>query len=440
MIREEEVTHSQELAIETDFGTDCLDLDFPSLRIGIAEYPQGPTGATVLWFPDRAVGAADVRGGAPGAYNVDWLRQGHGFSNLDAIAISGGSWYGMGAAAGVSAALKEMGHRSGHWSNLATVAGAIIYDYGTRRLTMCHPDERLGAAALSVSRPGRFPLGARGAGRNTMQGSYFGLWLHSGQGGAFQQVGPTKVATFAVVNAVGVVVDRDGRICCGNQRIPSGERDIRELLAQVPDRLQTRSGSIFGVRRAPPSPANTTISVVVTNQKITYAQLQRMATQVHMSMGRAIQPFATANDGDVLFAVTTAEIENPDLHPTDLGVVASETMWSAILRSVPDMTVPPDSGASLPLADLSGTYAFAPGVELMVDSRQGDLALTARGARDIFDIQPGATVRAFDRTLNTFKIHHPFLERVRFVPTPGNSIELILNPGHWQQRGLRRRL
>jgi hypothetical protein len=165
-----------------------------------------------------------------------------------------------------------------------------------------------------------------------------------------------------------------------------------------------------------------------------------MATQVHMSMGRAIQPFPTANDGDVLFAVTTAEIENPDLHPTDLGVVASETMWSAILRSVPDMTVPPDSGASLPLADLSGTYAFAPGVELMVDSRQGDLALTARGTRDIFDIQPGATVRAFDRTLNTFKIHHPFLERVRCVPTPGNSIELILNPGHWQQRGLRRRL
>jgi len=52
-------------------------------------------------------------------------------------------------------------------------------------------------------------------------------------------------------------------------------------------------------------------------------------------MGRAIQPFATANDGDILFAVSTAEIENPRLHPTDLGVVASDIMWSAILQHPP---------------------------------------------------------------------------------------------------------
>jgi L-aminopeptidase/D-esterase-like protein len=119
----------------TTFEGPILEFDFPSLRIGVAEYAEGPTGATVFWFPDRAVGAVDVRGGAPGAYNVDWLRLGYGFPNLDAVAISGGSWYGLGTAAGVSAALKERGHRSGHWANLATVAGAIIYDYGARRLT-----------------------------------------------------------------------------------------------------------------------------------------------------------------------------------------------------------------------------------------------------------------------------------------------------------------
>ncbi|HXV23131.1 MAG TPA: P1 family peptidase [Alphaproteobacteria bacterium] len=428
----------QELAIETNAGADLLEMDFPSLRIGTADYPAGPTGATVFWFPERAVGAVDVRGGAPGTYNLDWLRQGHEFPNLDAIAISGGSWYGLGVAAGVSAALKEKGHRSGHWANLATVVGAIVYDFGTRRLTSCHPDERLGAAALAAALPGRFPQGAYGAGRNTMQGSYFGLWLHSGQGGAFQQIGPTKIAAFAVVNAVGVVVNREGAIHRGNQRIPGGERHVRELLAQVPETIRTQDGSIFGLRRKEViSPANTTISIVATNQKITYAQLQRLATQVHMSMSRAIQPFATANDGDVLFAVSTAEVDHPELHPTDLGVVASEVMWSAILNSVPAVTMPTDPGPPLSIEAIGGMYALAPGVNMEVHVRDPELVLTVRGSRDVFDIQPGASVRAAGRAVNTFAVDHPFLESIRFVKSPQGAVDLLLNPGHWQQQGTR---
>ena len=431
------MTRPHDLSIETNGGAEVLEMDFPSLHIGTADYPAGPTGATVFWFPDKAVGAVDVRGGAPGAFNVDWLRQGHDFPNLDAIAVSGGSWYGLGTAAGVSAALKDSGRRSGHWADLATVAGAIIYDFGTRRVTTCHPDERLGAAALAAARPGKFPQGACGAGRNTMQGSYFGLWLHSGQGGAFQQIGPTKIAAFAVVNAVGVVVDRDGRICCGNQGIPTGERRVAELLAQVPDAIRTQDGSIFGVRRGPPNPANTTISIVVTNQKITYAQLQRLATQVHMSMGRAIQPFATANDGDVLFAVSTAELDNPDLHPTDLGVVASEVMWSAILNSVPAVDMPADPGPPLPLAELGGTYRFGPNVDMEVTVQDSILALTARGSRDIFDIQPGSSANARRQSVNTFEVEHAFLRHVRFVRGDRGDPEILLNPGHWQQTGVK---
>ncbi len=44
-----------------------LRFDFPGLRIGIAEYPEGPTGVTVFQFPDRAFGGVDTRGGAPGS-------------------------------------------------------------------------------------------------------------------------------------------------------------------------------------------------------------------------------------------------------------------------------------------------------------------------------------------------------------------------------------
>ena len=50
-------------------------------------------------------------------------------------------------------------------------------------------------------------------------------------------------------------------------------------------------------------------------------------------MARAIQPFHSMNDGDVLFAVTTGEVENRSLNLTDLGLLTSELAWDAVLNS-----------------------------------------------------------------------------------------------------------
>ncbi|MFO1061303.1 MAG: P1 family peptidase [Dongiaceae bacterium] len=424
----------QDLVPRTRRDGRSLALDFPSLHIGVAEYDEGPTGATVFWFPDRAIGAVDVRGGAPGAYNLDWLRLGYDFPNLDAITIAGGSWYGLGASAGVAAALKDRGHRSGHWANLANVAGAIIYDYGTRRLTPYHPDDRLGRAALEAAAPGAFPLGARGAGRHTMQGSYFGLWLHSGQGGACRSLGPTRIACFSVVNAVGVVADHDGNVACGTQRMAAAERRVADLIALVPDKVRTQTGSIMGVRTEM-NPANTTISLVVTNQKLNFAQLQRLAIQVHTSMGRCIQPLGTVNDGDILFAVSTAEIDNPALHPTDLATVASEVMWSAVLASVPEIVVPADDAPPLPAERLPGRFTFAPGVGLEVRADPAGLALRIAADRDIFGLPPGTELKATGRRANGFSVGKAFLDEIRFQADESGAIRLVLNPGPWQQIG-----
>jgi hypothetical protein len=41
--------------------------------------------------------------------------------------------------------------------------------------------------------------------------------------------------------------------------------------------------------------------------------LKQFPRQVHTSMPRAIQPFHTDNDADVLYAVTTSEVKNPAL-------------------------------------------------------------------------------------------------------------------------------
>ena len=38
-----------------------LEFDFPGMRIGLAEYDDGPTGTTVFYFPGGVIAAADVR-------------------------------------------------------------------------------------------------------------------------------------------------------------------------------------------------------------------------------------------------------------------------------------------------------------------------------------------------------------------------------------------
>jgi L-aminopeptidase/D-esterase-like protein len=50
-------------------------------------------------------------------------------------------------------------------------------------------------------------------------------------------------------------------------------------------------------------------------------------------MARAIQPFHARWDGDILFAVTTQQVENTVLDEVSLGVVASEIAWDAVLAS-----------------------------------------------------------------------------------------------------------
>ena len=77
------------------------------------------------------------------------------------------------------------------------------------------------------------------------------------------------------------------------------------------------------------------MTLVATNQALDRWSLQQLARQVHASMARAIQPFHTLYDGDVLYAVTTGEVENAALDPVALGVLASELAWDAVLSIVP---------------------------------------------------------------------------------------------------------
>ena len=216
------------LVPRTDADGPELRFELPGLEIGVAEYEEGPTGCTVFDFRAGARCSVDVRGGSPGLLGT--------YEFVHAICLAGGSLYGPEAATGVAAELfARRGYATG-WTDIPVVAGAIVFDWG-RRDNGVYPDKELGRTALRAARPGVFPLGRRGAGRATTVGKGIGFdqGEPGGQGGAFRRIGETRAAVFTVLNAVGAIVDRDGRVVRGNRDPATGER--RHYLEALEERL-----------------------------------------------------------------------------------------------------------------------------------------------------------------------------------------------------------
>ena len=285
---------------------------------------------------------------------------------------------------------------------------AIIFDLGGRRFSAVTPDYELGKAALKSARPGRFPLGAQGAGRFAMQGWFLDDPQHSGQGGAFRQVGQTKIAVFTVVNPGGSVVDREGKVVRCSE--PSGDG-----CGFIGDRLAARLSEKFpdSASRKEESglTSNTTITLVVTNEKLSIGVLQRLAVQVHTSMGRAIQPFSGISDGDTLYAVTTGQVKSEGLSANDLGALAADVAWDAVLASVPELPEPrlqePVVWTPQKLDATVGEYRFSPWDSMQIE-REGD-GLVAHGPE-------------------TWNLYFPSKETVALIPVSDD--ELLLEGKH----------
>jgi L-aminopeptidase/D-esterase-like protein len=406
----------------------ALKFEWPMISVGTGQYESGPTGVTVIRFGRKVLGAVDIRGGGPGTVNAAYLQLGYPTPEVDAVVFSGGSWYGLESVTAVNSALKDDGARGGTWDNIGLAVGSIIYDFGSRRLNEIYPDKRLAQAALRNAKSGVIPIGAYGAGRSAVTGSLFGCNAKSGQGAAFRQIGKLKIAVFTVVNALGVVTDREGRVsaCHADPRWPTPLR-ASYLMRNVPDSLRAGWG---GEKK------NTTVSLVVTNQKLQPVELQRIATQVHTSMARAIQPFATIYDGDVLYAVSTGEV---DAEPSagdatvDIATVASDLMWDAVLASVPEqpairLTANRTRGSAAAIAALSGNYSFGEFAALRISARDRTLFAQASGQRPVFGIAGDTPSALRQLSARDFLLDGRQPLHLRF-----DGQRLILNPGRWQQ-------
>jgi L-aminopeptidase/D-esterase-like protein len=423
------------LVADTDIHGPTLNFDWQDIKVGVGAYQEGPTGLTIIRLMLGAAVVVDSRGGAPATVNTDALRLGYAEPHWDAIVFSGGAVYGEEAITAIATGLKDEGVRGSRPDGRVLTTGAVIHDTGGRRLNEIYPDKRLAQAALEALRPGVFPLGAQGAGRMAMQGSFFGCGAHSGQGAAFREINGVKIAAFVVVNAFGSIVDRRGDlVSCHPAPNWGGTPKIADLMANVP-------ASRDPDWRPSDTGQNTTVSLIVTNRKLSYSELQRLAIQVHTSMARAIQPFSTFADGDTLFAATTDQAPASALSAIDLDTMAGEIMWDAILKSVPEEpALAPPASATVSderLRAYAGQYDFGPHARLKIEADKGILTVTAERG-NVFEFAIGEPVPVVPISDTEFTVKGRYQTRLSFTLGPdGRATGATLNPGPWAQAGRR---
>lgn len=292
--------------------------------MGNAEDESGRTGCTVIICPKGAVPGVDIRGGAPGTQLTDAIRPGTLADVVEAVLLTGGSYFGLAAAGGVMHWLTEKG--IGFMTDagpLPAVPAAVIFDItyakGARR-----PDAKMGYAACQAANGGPVAEGSVGAGAGATVGKIYGRPMKGGLGTASWKIpGGPIVAALAIVNPLGDVWDR-GRIIAGALR--SDGTFVNQTRAILEGELPQASRQ-----------ASTTIAVVATTAQLTKTEAQRVATLAHDGMARAISPVHLQNDGDTIFCLATGSDTSGlkgNFAVTAVGTVAAVVLERAIIRGV----------------------------------------------------------------------------------------------------------
>ena len=316
--------------------------DIKGVRVGHADDKALASGVTAVVFDTPSVAAIDVRGGGPGTREDALLDPVSMVEKIDAIALSGGSAFGLEAGGGVQAWLAERGRGFQiREALIPIVPGAICFDLlngGDKKWGRFAPYRDLGYAAAAAADT-KFALGSVGAGLGATSANLKG---GLGSASAMTESG-VLVGAVAVVNALGSTTVGDGPWFWASPFEIGDEYGGRGLpLSFTPEMLAMRlkgGGAATAVE-------NTTLAVVVTDAVLTKAQAKRLAVIAQTGFARAIYPVHAPLDGDVVFAAATGEKTiDPVVGLTELGMLAANVVARAIARGVFAATALPFPGA-----------------------------------------------------------------------------------------------
>lgn len=286
--------------------------DVPGIRVGQAQRRTDGwlTGVSVVLPPPETIGSVDVRGGGPGTHETDALDPSTMVSTVDAVALTGGSAYGLAAAGGVQRWCEENGRGFRVPGGVVPIVpAAAIFDLGRGGDFSARPTPDMGyEAALDAASSTEGADVVRG---NVGAGTGAALGAGKFKGGlgtaSVKLTGANAhivVGALAVVNAAGIPWQP-------GQRAPIAGEGL-----------------------------NTTLAVVATNARLTVAEAKRTSTAAHAGMARALNPVHTLADGDTIFTLATCAerlVPHPDMPVAaliELQSAAAEAVRLAILDGV----------------------------------------------------------------------------------------------------------
>lgn len=307
-------------------GPRNLITDVEGLRVGNAQDAALRSGTTVLTADKPMTTGVHIMGGAPGTRDLDLLAPDKLVSHVDAIALSGGSAFGLAACDGVMAGLLADGRGFAIGdARVPIVPGAIIFDLlnGGNKDWAENPYPQLGRHAYAGAARD-FKIGSVGAGIGALTANSKG---GLGSASAVLDTGFT-VGALVVVNALGSAKVGDGKHFWAAPWELNGEFGGYGLPDRFPADFEPPASKQPGEA--------TTIAIVATDAALDKAGLQRLATAAHDGMARALVPSHTLLDGDLVFAVSTGKkaIRDPVTDPFLLGHAASAVLARAIARGV----------------------------------------------------------------------------------------------------------
>lgn len=318
-------------------GPRNLITDVAGLRVGNAANAKLKSGVTTVICDEPAVAGVQILGGAPGTRETDLLEPHNSIHAIHAVVLSGGSAFGLDAASGVQAALRErgIGVEVGGF-RVPIVPAAILFDLrngGDKDWGRYPPYRDLGYEAAQAAAID-FALGTAGAGSGALSSGLKGglgsasTVLDSGVTiGALAAVNPTGSVTVAGTRNFWAAPFEIGDEFGGLGFPHPMPDDARKILLKFREKHAAEQAE---------TGANTTIAVIATDAVLTKAAAKRLAISAHDGFVRAIWPTHTPADGDLVFALATGKsgIELGPNDAIDLYAAAGATMARAISRGV----------------------------------------------------------------------------------------------------------
>jgi L-aminopeptidase/D-esterase-like protein len=318
---------------EADRVNGSIDFAPLGLAVGHATDDAGATGLTVIRgirHPLRA-GVA-VFGRATGSRELLTASPDHMLDGrIDAIMLTGGSAYGLDAAAGVMQWMEERGRGFSFRTGVVPIVpAAVVFDLTPLGAIDARPTREMAYEATENATSIDIGEGSVGAGTGATVGKLFGaaMAMKGGFGCAIERTldETLAVAAMVVVNAFGDVHDAAGSIIAGARTNRGRYVDTARVI---------RSGNTaWDTKFEDATATNTTLAVVAVNSPRTSIELTQLARAAGAALFRRITPCGSSVDGDTVFALSPVDGDRTAHEPMVVEALAVTALEHAIERAV----------------------------------------------------------------------------------------------------------